>query len=175
MYRKFRKNELRLYPMDRNVFKEEDFTLIPDSPTATVDNIMKIPALVGEANTLPLASPNPVARPSPIAGPSLAADPSGSTSINKRKKTIPHSKKDLKQKYSKDISLDTDDESSYEMQEVYDDEATDDEDKTIQIKNTSLEEIYPTPKPKLRQSKRKKQKSKILTSTPMKEELKKKQ
>ncbi|KAK4885562.1 hypothetical protein RN001_001833 [Aquatica leii] len=164
-----------LYPMHKNVFKKEDFTPIPDSPTAIEENIMKIPALVGEANSLPLASPNPVARPSPVADPSLAAGPSVSTSINKRKKTIPDSKKDLKQKHSKDISADTDDESSYEMQEVYDDEATDDEDKTIQIKNKSLEEIYPTPKPKLRQSKRKKQKSKILTSTPMKEELEEKE
>ncbi|KAG5863038.1 hypothetical protein JTB14_021942 [Gonioctena quinquepunctata] len=105
--------------------------------------------------------------PSPVAGPSSL------TSINKREKTIPDSKKAKKQKHSKDISSDTDDESSYEMQEVY--EATDDEDKTIQIKKKSFEEIYPTPKPKPRQSKRKKQKSQISPSTSIKEELEEKE
>lgn len=166
-----------LYPMDRNVFKEEDFTPIPDSPTAREDNIMDIPALEVDANTLPLASPSssPVARPSPVASSSPVAGPSGLTSINKRKKATPDSKKTKKKKNSEDISSDTDDESSYEMQEVYDDEATDDEDKTIQIKTKSFEEIYPTPRPKPRQSKRNKQKSKILTSTPMKEELEEKE
>ncbi|KAG5892855.1 hypothetical protein JTB14_022176 [Gonioctena quinquepunctata] len=79
--------------MDRNVFKEEDFTPIPDSPTAREDNIMDMSALVVDANTLPLGSPSPVTRPSPVAGPSPVASPSGLTSINKRKKTIPDSKK----------------------------------------------------------------------------------
>ncbi|KAG5860855.1 hypothetical protein JTB14_004452 [Gonioctena quinquepunctata] len=130
-----------LYPMDGNVFKEEDFTPISDSPTAREDNIMYTPALVVDA------SPSPVASQSPVAGPNPVVGLSGLTSINKH----------------------TDDELPQEMQEMY--EATDDENKAIQIKNKSFEEIYPTPKPKPRQSKRKEQKWEILTSTPMKGEL----
>lgn len=48
-----------------NVFKEEDFSLIPDSSTATEDN-MESPAAIIDEKFLRLAKPSPVAVPSDL-------------------------------------------------------------------------------------------------------------
>lgn len=71
---KWFQNYRSIYPIDRNEFKEEDFTPKPDSPAATDDN-MNIPALVVNANASPSVST------------------SWLTSISKRKKLTPNSKK----------------------------------------------------------------------------------
>lgn len=68
------------------------------------------------------------------------------------------------------------DESDSQIVAVFDPEATDDEDKTIQLKNKTFEDIYAIPlTKKLRSTGRTKQHSKILTSTPVKEELEEKE
>ncbi|KAF2888590.1 hypothetical protein ILUMI_17583 [Ignelater luminosus] len=70
-----------------------------------------------------------------------------------------------------------------EITEVFDNDATDDEYKSVELRNTSCEELCPLPAPKIQRvsfkrkqrSVKRKQKSVILTSSPLKMELEEKE
>lgn len=131
-----------LYPIDTNVFKEEDFIPLLDLATATVI-YMNIPILV-------------VLYTSPSAIISLVAGPSDWTSINQSKKINTDLKNNLPKIVRTLLRTLMNPANCKKCTKM----TADDKDKTIQIQNKSFEEIYPTPKYKPGQS-IKKYKSKI--------------
>lgn len=138
-----------IYPLNRNAFGEEEFVNItPENENVTLDL---------QDNSIQEAIP----------GPSEIRRGVTPSKIDEVPKKNPRRARQ---------SSSSSDESNSHIVTVFDPEATDDEDKTIQLKNKSLEDIHTIPVPRVsRSTNRKKQKSKILTSTPVKEELEEKE
>ncbi|KAJ8954863.1 hypothetical protein NQ318_023427 [Aromia moschata] len=166
-----------IYPLDRNLFGEEEFadvSLEPNSTPATTCDIS-----VRDDNLDPI--PGTSREPDPVPGTSSSAGVAGpnhdrlTPPIEKRSKEFPRIGPKKIPKRSR-ISSSSSEASSVEITEVFDNNATDDEDRTVQIEYTSFEELRPLPIPVPRMStRRKKQKSTILTTTPLKSELEEKE
>lgn len=142
-----------IFPLNRNVFGEEEFTEVTQDENSVVQ--------VGASE--PLKE-------------DINFDPKPGTSrdfdIDMRHVTPPleepsdHSKKKKRQRRT---SSSSDSALSAILTEVLDEDATDDEDKTVQLLGSSFEDFYPTPRltEKLQPKRRRKQKSQILTATPL--------
>lgn len=160
-----------IYPLNRNIFDDEDFTQVPaepDHPTPTAVGNMNV-SEVANFDPMPGTSRDPDPVPDAAAAvrnigchtPPLEKDDRNSCQI------VP-----MKVRKRPRATSSSSEESSLELTEVYDNEATDDDDTTVEPMHTSFEELQPPPAPKItRVSNRQKQKSKILTSTPLKSEL----
>ena len=152
-----------VYPLDRNVFNEEDFAASSlDAPRDHNSTPPPSDSIIKNSTT----HFNPIPGPSGIVQRCSQIPPQ----ITDKAKDIMSRKKSKLCYRRKSSSTDSTDVA--EIMEVGDFYATDDEDKSIKIKNISLEDLYPCPKPRVQRTcKRKKQKSEILTSTPFKSEL----
>lgn len=145
-----------IFPCNRFIFSDEEFATSTnvEIPISDVQN--------QEPHTAAAAVPHdPINKrfertPSPIPGPSN------------------YKSKRLRRSSSTDSNSSL---SNLDLDEVVNDNITDDEDKTLQPKigYTSFSELLPLPKIKTRYGLRKTQHSKIMTSTPLKEELEKKE
>lgn len=141
-----------IYPLDRNLFGEEEFADVLESTfdiPARDYNLDPIPGTSGEPNPVPGTSSS-----TGIAGPSHDRQ---TPPIEKRSEEVPRIGPKKIPKRSR-ISYSSSEASSAEITEVFDNDATDDEDRTVQIKHTSFEELHPLPIPVPRVSTRRKAK-----------------
>lgn len=175
-----------IYPLDRNIFSDEDFITLPtDETQENNENPGESAALSKdqeESTQLTVLfkhqgdSPRATGlskRQESSPGPSglchsnrhrEESNRTPSPIIETSKSNVPQVPKKRRERtiYSTSSS------DSEELHEVHDNEATDDEDKTIQIKRKTIQEIYPIPTPKTIVTRRRKQHSQILTATPLK-------
>lgn len=165
-----------IFPLDSSVFGEDEFTEILEEPHTVV------PA---EASDLDVPPEETIYHLNPKPGTSRDPHPSYVPSRS-------HDKVDMGQvtppleAYTKEPrvqsnrkrsqrSRSSSDSLSSAITDVFDDNATDDEDKTVQLKNTSFEDFYPTPRTENSRPQRRKLKSQILTSTPLQATLEEKE
>ncbi|KAB0804364.1 hypothetical protein PPYR_01334 [Photinus pyralis] len=159
-----------IFPLNRNIFGEEEFVNTAPENETLPQNDDHGPM---QEPMAPISPENETVPEDLNDDRDLIQEPIPGPSGIQRKKT----RKRIPSKYSRAArhSSSSSDDSDSQLTTVFDPEATDDEDQSIRF-NKSLEEIYEIPKPKaLRSSNRKKQTSKILTSTPLKGELEKKE
>lgn len=146
-----------IFPFNRFVFTEEELTPIPDGEE-------HITAEISEVEHVDLPIQRSERTPSPLAGPSTSNYQAPPRMIQKKRNR------------ESSPSSDSDD-TDMVLEEVVEDELSDDTDKTLQPtqKNKSFTDLLPLPKQKTRSMSRRAQHSKIMTSTPLKDELEKKE
>ncbi|KAK9703827.1 hypothetical protein QE152_g29067 [Popillia japonica] len=141
-----------IFPFNRFVFSDEELTpLTHGVERITAENAN--PTIQRIERTL-----------SPVAGPS--------TSICRSLPKVSQTKRKRNRESSSDSDI-----SDLVLEEVTEDELSDDNDKTLQLKqaNKSFTALLPLPKSKIKGMSRRTQHSKIMTSTPVKDELEKKE
>lgn len=172
-----------IYPFNRSVFSDEEFSTLLVDPAPNAEQNQE--PIIAETNAitrlektlhpvpgpskikqhdppsmkraLPISPTSTVQQPSPLKAPSPIPGPSKT----KRHRTPSFGSES----------------SELELEEIVDDELTDDDDPTLQlpVENRSFAELLPLPTVTTRTKSRKTKHSQILTSTPLKEELENKE
>lgn len=160
-----------IYPLNRNVFGEEEFTrtpledITPEEVNAPAEGLV-VASTSGLVSNQVIGGP----RKKSNAPAEVLVVPSTSGLVSNQIIGGPK-KKSRRTRLSSSSSSDA----NLELVEISHPDETDDEDKTIEIDSKSFEDIHPIPNNKTLRSVKRKQKSKILTSTPLKEELEEKE
>lgn len=165
-----------IFPLDRNVFGEEEFTEIPEEPNHVVQAEASDPGKSPEEAIYLDPKPGTSRDPDSSYVPSKSNDVVELRHVTPPLKVCSKEPRAQSKRSRRQRRLSSSDSSSSAITEVFDDNATDDDDKTVELKNTSFEDFYPTPRlTENPRPKRRKQKSQILTSTPLQASLEEKE